>query len=239
MSGVTAATGGTDGFREARRELSGLTTRVEKRLLLWLAARTPAAIGPDRLTALGLIAAGLCGALYAGSGRQPWLLLLVNVGLALNWLGDSLDGTLARYRRRERPRYGFYLDHLVDAFGALLILAGLGLSGLMSPWLAVAVLVAYYLLSMEIFLATYTRGRFRISYAAVGGTELRMLLAALNLAAFLRPEVSVLGQRMLLFDVAGYATAAGLLAILAHCFLTNRRALLREDEARLAARPSE
>jgi phosphatidylglycerophosphate synthase len=103
-----------------------------------------------------------CGALYAASGRHPWLLLLVNLGLALNWLGDSLDGTLARHRGVERPRFGFYVDHLVDALGALLVLGGLGLSGLMSPLVAAGLLAAYFLLAIETYLAAHAIGRFKI-----------------------------------------------------------------------------
>ena len=144
----------SSGFREAERHLAGLTARAEKRALLWLAPRTPGWVTSDHLTLLGLGAMAACGALYALAGRLPWLLLLVNAALALNWLGDSLDGTLARHRRVERPRFGFYVDHLADAFGALFVLGGLALSGLMSPLVAAAFLAAYYLLAIETYLAT-------------------------------------------------------------------------------------
>ena len=130
-----------------------------------------------------------CGALYALAGRLPWLLLAVNLGLAVNWLGDSLDGTLARYRHVERPRFGFYVDHLVDAFGALLVLGGLALSGLMSPLVAAGFLVAYFLLAIETYLATYAIGRFKISFGPLGGTELRIVLAALNVVVLFRPRI--------------------------------------------------
>ena len=121
-----------------------------------------------------------CGALYAAAGATRGCCSSSNVGLALNWLGDSLDGTLARYRRVERPRFGFYVDHLADAFGALLVLGGLALSGLMSPLVAAGVLVAYFLLAIETYLATYAIGRFKISWGPFGGTELRIVLASLN-----------------------------------------------------------
>ena len=117
---------------QPRRELTSLTAEPERRLLLFLAARVPAGIGPDHLTALGLVAMLAAGAAYALSSRWPLLLLAVNVALVANWLGDSLDGTLARYRQRTRPRYGFYVDHMVDAFGALLLL-GLAASGWIAP----------------------------------------------------------------------------------------------------------
>jgi phosphatidylglycerophosphate synthase len=210
--GDAAATRSTS-FPEAERHLAGLTARVEKRALLWLAPRTPGRITSDHLTLLGLLAMAGAGVLYALAGRRPWLLLLVNVALAANWLGDSLDGTLARHRGVERPRFGFYVDHLVDAFGALFLLAGLGLSGLISPLVAAGLLVAYFLLAIETYLATYAIGRFKISWGPCGGTEIRILLALLNVSVLWRPRVAVGGTSWLLFDVAGGAAAAVLLAL--------------------------
>jgi len=162
---------------QPRRELTSLTAEPERRLLLHLAARVPARIGPDHLTLLGLAAMLAAGAAYALSARWPALLLAVNVALVLNWLGDSLDGTLARYRQRTRPRYGFYVDHMVDALGALGLLLGLAASGWMAPGLAVSLLLAYLLLSVNIALAACSRGTFKISYGPFGGAELRLLLA--------------------------------------------------------------
>jgi phosphatidylglycerophosphate synthase len=201
-------------FHEAQRHLAGLTARAEKRALRFLAARTPGWVTSDHLTLLGLASTAACGALYAASGRHPWLLLVVNVGLALNWLGDSLDGTLARHRGVERPRFGFYVDHLADAFGALFLLGGLALSGLMSPLVAAGVLVAYFLLAIETYLATYTIGRFEISYGPFGGTELRILLAIANVLILRRPAWTIGGVEWRPFDVLG-AGAAAVLAVLA------------------------
>ena len=227
MSSVTTTR--AEGFQEAQRHLAGLTARAEKRALLWLAPRTPGWITSDHLTLLGLVAMAACGALYALAGRLPWLLLLVNVGLAVNWLGDSLDGTLARYRHVERPRFGFYVDHLVDAFGALLVLGGLALSGLMSPLVAAGFLVAYFLLAIETYLATYAIGRFKISWGPFGGTELRILLAVVNGLVFFQPRVFVGGSSWLVFDVLGVgATAAlGVLALVAG--VRGTRALARAE----------
>ena len=207
----------SNGFREAERHLAGFTARAEKRALLWLAPRTPGWVTSDHLTLLGLLATAACGALYALAGRHPWLLLLVNAGLALNWLGDSLDGTLARYRHVERPRFGFYVDHLVDAFGALFILGGLASSGLMSPLVAAALLSAYYLLAIETYLATYAVGRFKISWGPFGGTELRIVLALLNGLVFFQPGVAAGPSSWLVFDVLGVTATAilGLLAVVA------------------------
>jgi archaetidylinositol phosphate synthase len=204
----------TDGFREAQRHLAGLTARAEKRVLRSLASRTPPWITSDHLTLVGLAAAAASGALYAASGRHPWLLLVVNLALAFNWLGDSLDGTLARHRGVERPRFGFYVDHLADAFGVLFLLGGLALSGLMSPLVAAAVLTAYFLLAIETYLATYTIGRFEISHGPLGGTELRILLAVANVLVLHRAVWTVGGVEWLALDVLG-AGAASVLAILA------------------------
>src|SRR5262249_32947386 len=145
----------------------------------------------------------LAGAAYALSARTPALLLAVNAALALNWLGDSLDGTLARYRNRQRPRYGFYVDHIVDAFGAVALLLGLGLSGWIAPAVAVALLLAYLVFSIHIALAACTRGRFKISYGVIGGTELRLLLAVANTIVWAVPRVEIASRPVLLFDVIG------------------------------------
>ena len=178
---------------------------------------------------LGLAAMAACGALYALAGSLPWLLLLVNVALVFNWLGDSLDGTLARHRGVERPRFGFYVDHLADAFGALFVLGGLALSGLMSPLVAAAFLAAYYLLAIETYLATYAIGRFKISWGPVGGTELRILLAAVNVLVLFRPRMLVGESSWLAFDVLGVGAAAalGVLAIVAG--IRGTRALARVE----------
>jgi hypothetical protein len=218
-------------FREPVREL-GVTASLEKRVLLWLAERIPSGVSSDHMTAMGLLAMVLGGALYALSGRWPALLLAVNGCLLLNWLGDSLDGTLARFRRLERPRFGFYVDHVVDALGAACLIGGLGLSTLMSPGVAAVLLLAYYLLSIDISLATYALGRFRISFAGVGGTELRLALAGLNLAVLWWPEVTVFGTALRLFDVVGAAAALALLATLLRSILGNTRQLLALERAR-------
>jgi archaetidylinositol phosphate synthase len=226
---TTDTTAPSSGFHEAQRHLAGLTARAEKRALLWLAPRTPGWVTSDHLTLLGLLAMASCGALYALAGRLPWLLLLVNAGLAVNWLGDSLDGTLARHRHVERPRFGFYVDHLVDAFGALLVLVGLALSGLMTPLVAAGFLVAYYLLAIETYLATYAIGRFKISWGPFGGTELRILLAVVNGLVFFRPRLPVGGSSWLLFDVLGVGAAALLVILAVVAGIRGMRTLVRDE----------
>src|SRR5687768_14964822 len=149
-----------------------LLAAAEKRLLIRLAERMPAAVNSDHLTCLGaiaMLAAGLC---YAAAALWPPALLLAVVCLAINWFGDSLDGTLARVRKHERPRYGFYVDHVLDAAGILVLLTGLAFSGFISPVAMLAFLVAYYLLSIEVYLATHALGRFHMSFWGLGPTEL-------------------------------------------------------------------
>ncbi len=212
-------------FTEAGREM-GVTGSAEKRILLWLAARVPARVHSDHLTALGFAATLSAGLLYAGSLHHSWMVLAVNAALVLNWLGDSLDGTLARYRNRSRPRYGFYVDHLVDSIGAVALFLGLAWSGLMAPVIAAALLVAYLLVSIETYLATYTVGRFKLAHGGVGGTELRIGLAALNVAAWAWPA-GVHGVRV--FDAAGVAVGLGLAAVIVRSAIKNADGQRKEE----------
>jgi phosphatidylglycerophosphate synthase len=210
-----------------RRELQSLTAHAEKRALVWMAERLPRRIEPDHLTALGLAghaAAGLC---YALSASEPAFLLAVNLALAVNWLGDSLDGTLARVRKSERPRYGFYVDHMVDALGALLLVGGLALSGLVHPWLALALLVLYQLVTIHIALATCATGTFRMAFGGIGGTELRLALCLLNAVAWLAPTLGRVGLAVRTFDVA-----VGTLLVALSCFLATASARTARDLGR-------
>ena len=202
---------------------------AEKRALLWLAAGTPNQIGPDHLTLLGFaaqIGAGVC---YALASRHRYALLGVIACLALNWLGDSLDGTLARVRRRQRPRYGFYVDHMVDSFVALALMGGLALSGYMHPHIAIGLLIAFLMLSIQSYLATHTLGEFRLSFWRFGPTELRILLAVGNLALFWKPMVHLFGERYRLFDVGGAIGLAGMNLMLVVFTLQNTIRLYREE----------
>ena len=201
-----------NGFVEAQRNSTGILTAVERRVLLWLAHRLPARVNSDHLTALGLVSMLLVGACFAMSREMPAALWGVVLFLALNWFGDSLDGTLARVRGHQRPRYGFYVDHILDTFGALFVLGGLAMSGHMTPIVAAAFLIAYYVLSIEIYLATYCVGRFQMSFWGWGPTELRILLAIGALTLLVKPMVTIFGTEMRLFDVGGIVGAVGLIA---------------------------
>jgi archaetidylinositol phosphate synthase len=214
-------------FKDARRDLRGLTARAEKRVLAWLAAHMPQWINSDHLTVLGLLAMAAAGAAYWLSGSDVRWLFVVNGLLVANWFGDSLDGTLARFRNRCRPRYGFYVDHMVDMFGALFLLGGLALSGHMSAAVAVALLVAYYLLSINVYLATYTLGVFKLSFAGMGGTELRLMLMAGNMLLMHAPRLTMAGRHVLMYDIVGTVGVVGMAAAVVVATLRNTRALYR------------
>jgi archaetidylinositol phosphate synthase len=216
-------------FREAKRIQQSFLANAEKKALLWLAARTPAWINSDHLTVLGLLAMAVAGAGYWWSGRNRAGLVVVMVCLAINWLGDSLDGTLARFRNCPRPRYGFYVDHVVDAFSALFLLGGLAVSGFMSPWVSLGLLVAYMMLSIEVYLASYTLGDFKISYFKMGPTELRLLLCVGNLTLFWKSMVSLAGRSYRLFDVGGTIGISGMLLILLMSVTQNTLRLYRRE----------
>ena len=178
-----------------------------------MAGRAPQWVSSDQLTALGLgaqIGAGIC---YALSRFDRRALLPAIVCLALNWLGDSLDGTLARVRRQERPRYGFYVDHMVDVLGAVALMCGLGASGLLHWPTAMAMLIAFLVLSSESYLATYTLQCFELSQGIFGPTEIRILLILGSLAALRSPYSTVFGHKVLLFDLGGTIATLGMAAI--------------------------
>ena len=216
-------------FTNAPRIHTALTAAAEKRLLTWMAQRTPAAINSDHLTALGFGAQLCAGAAYALAAWDARALWLVNLFLVLNWLGDSLDGTLARVRRQQRPRYGFYVDHIADTVGTFALLAGLGASGLLHWPVAAGMLVAFYALAIESYLATYTLGRFHLSHGWFGPTELRILLAVGNAVAYVHPYASLAGHTFLLFDVGGVIGIAGMAAMLLVTAIRHTAVLYREE----------
>jgi archaetidylinositol phosphate synthase len=217
-------------FKDATRIQTSLLSGCEKKALIWLARRTPAYINSDHLTALGLLS-------MLGAGLSYWLsaaapaagLALATVCLMLNWLGDSLDGTLARVRNKLRPRYGFYVDHVVDMLSALFLLSGLALSGFMSAPVAAGLVIAFFMLSIDCYLATYTMGRFQISFGAFSPTELRILLAIGNLFLLRGPSTSAFGRQMLLFDIGGIIGIGGMAILLIASILRNTTQLYREE----------
>jgi phosphatidylglycerophosphate synthase len=203
-----------------------VTADLEKRLLIWMAKRLPAWINSDHLTSIGAAAMLGAGACFWAGGDALWLVVPL---LGLNWFGDSLDGTLARVRNRQRPRYGYYVDHVLDAIGFAALFGGLVLGRHMAAAIGLSLLAAYYLLLAEIALATHARGVFTISFFKLGPTELRILLAAGTLQLIRSEVVGLFGHRWLLFNVGGAVGIAGFLLTFAVAAVRNGVALYREE----------
>jgi phosphatidylglycerophosphate synthase len=216
-------------FRNATRIQQALTASLERKALLWLAERTPDAVSPDHLTAMGFAAQFLAGASYALARWNKYGLLLATFFIALNWLGDSLDGTLARYRGRLRPRYGFYVDHMVDTFGSTFLMCGMAASNYLHWQVAIGMLVAFLILSVETYLATYTLGNFRLSHGLFGPTEIRILLVIGNVTLIFRPYTHLFGREFALFDVGGVIATAGMLGMAVIATIRHTIRLYREE----------
>ncbi len=213
---------------------TSLLAASEKRLLIWIAHQLPRWIHSDHLSALGLAA-------MAGAGASFWLMRsdpfagagLVALSLALNWFGDSLDGTVARVRDQQRPRYGFYLDHVIDLAGTAMVFAGLAASGHMSSIVAALVVASFFLVSAEAYLATHTRGVFKMAFLGVGPTELRIVLAAGAVALISSPVVAPFGLfEIRLFDLGGIVGIAGMIMTFVITSVVNTRALYLEETRR-------
>src|SRR3989454_1329420 len=215
----------TKSFRDAAREQTSILAPLERVALRELARRMPAWVNSDHLSVLGLVGMIGAGACYAASKYNPLMLHLVNVFIFFNWFGDSLDGTLARYRDRQRPRYGFYVDHIIDTFGALFLLFGLALSGYMSERVAAAVLIVFFMLSINSYLAAYALGVFKLSQWKLGPTEMRLLLMIGNVFLIYHPRVY--HHRYLLFDVGGVVAIIGMALILIVLSIQHTHALYK------------
>ena len=217
------------GFSAATRVVTGLVAGAEKRALVAMARRLPAWINADHLTALGLFAMLMAGLSFALARWYPVCLVLVVFWLAVNWFGDSLDGTVARVRNHQRPRYGFYVDHVVDAVGTLWLVGGMAASGFMSPLVGLGLLLVYFMLSIEAYLATYTRGVFRLSFWGFGPTELRIVLSIGCLRLLVSPTATLFGHRFLLFDVGAVVAIVCMAATFVVAVVRNTRALYLEE----------
>jgi phosphatidylglycerophosphate synthase len=224
------------GFHSATRINRSLTAPIERRVLEGMADRAPRWVTSDRLTLLGFSAQIACGACFALARYDRRLLLGAVVCLALNWLGDSLDGTLARVRHVERPRYGFYVDHMADVFGSVALMLGLGCSGYIHWHVAIVMLLAFLVLAAESYLATYTLSRFQLSQGLFGPTEIRIVLAIGTLELLRSPYTAILGHRFLLFDIGGSIAAAIMLVMAVNVALRHTAQLYREEPLPAAAR---
>lgn len=208
------------------RQHDSVLAASEKRLLIWMAGRLPDWVNSDHLTFTGAAAMLGIGVCFWAGGGALWVVIPL---LVLNWFGDSLDGTLARVRRQERPRYGYYVDHVLDAVGFACLFGGLILGGHMSVSLGLGFLATYYLLVAEISMATHARGTFKMAFMKVGPTELRILLAAGTIQSMRSGVVSIAGHQWLLFDVGGAVAIAGLLTAFVVAAVRNGIALYGEE----------
>ena len=218
---------------DAPRSKEFLLARHEGRVLEWIAPRMPARVMPDHMTALGVLAAfGIAGAYLLSNGDKAWL-WAASALLVVHWLGDSLDGTLARVRGIERPKYGYYLDHLVDALATAVIGLGLGLS----PWMLLAVgltiVVAYLVLSINTYLETYAFGVFTLGYGRLGPTEARLGLIVVNtlIAVGVGLGFEVAGRGLAVLDIVGLGIAGLMAAGLAGRAARNLRVLAAQEPA--------
>src|SRR6266550_3005222 len=212
-------------FKDAKREQTSVLAPLERAALRGLARHMPACVNSDHLSLLGLVSMFLAGVGYALSSQNPLMLHAVNLFIFLNWFGDSLDGTLARYRDRQRPRYGFYVDHIIDTFGALFFIFGLALSGFMSERVAAALLIVFLMLAINSYLAAYALGVFKISQWKLGPTEMRLALIVGNLYLLHSSHTHLFGHRFLLFDVGGVVSIIAIATLLVFSSIKNTHAL--------------
>jgi archaetidylinositol phosphate synthase len=215
-----------------------MITRVEKKVLLWLAARVPSWIFPDVLTSIGFLGSLVIFAGYALSSYHKNYLWLASLGFVIQWYGDSMDGTLARFRHIERPRYGFYVDHMIDVVSEVLIFVGLGISPFLRMDIAVLGLISYLLASVYVYITTYVSGVFRISYSGFSPTEFRLIAVATNTLIFFAgnpaiplPDGGLLSKLnpLTLFDVVIIGVVLIILSLVAYNATATGIKLARED----------
>jgi archaetidylinositol phosphate synthase len=218
---------------DPQRRATFVLSEAEKRLLIHVAERLPRGLLPDHLTLIGMAGSALVTFAYVMSNHAAWWLWIASLGFVINWFGDSLDGTTARVRRIQRPRYGYYLDHLTDAFSTLAIGLGLGLSPYMLLAVGLAIVVGYLILSINVYLESQVLGDFRFGYGVVGPTETRLILIGLNTLAVLIGPIpyTVFGVQATVFDLGGLIAVGGMVLMLARRVNRNLRNLGRLEPA--------
>jgi len=213
---------------------------LERPALAWLAAHLPNRVSPDILTFIGFLGAVVIFFSYLFSRSNPIFFWIASLGLVINWFGDSLDGTVARYRHIERPKYGFFIDHTIDALNETLIVLGLGLSPYVRFDVACLVLIAYLLMSNLTFIRTYIQGEFQLSYSKLGPTEVRVLLILLNIGMYFAGPLTFSLAR---FEVSVYDLIVCLVSLLLLWFYLSttyqQAKILRQAESRRAAQALE
>jgi len=213
---------------------------LERPALQWLAAHMPAWVTPDVLTAIGVVGALVVFFSYIFAHSSALFLWGVNLGLLINWFGDSLDGTLARYRHIERPRYGFYIDHIVDAFNIVLIILGLAFSPYVRFEYAALALIGYLLLSVLVYVRTYIQGVFQISYGKLGPTEARAIVFLANVYVFFfgNPTLQTSVGSVSIYDIVALTVAAILFVIYVITGMKEARVLANEDRPQSGGKAS-
>lgn len=222
-----------------QRVQTSLLAGPEKKALLWIAPRLPGWVSPDLLTYVGLGAMVFVGLCYYLTPYGNIFLALASLGYVINWLGDSLDGTLARVRNQQRPRYGYYLDHLVDAFGVAAMIFGLAYSKLISHPFVWMVLTLFFIASINTYLATNSVKIFKISYLRVSTTEARVLLIIMNTVLIWIKKVKILGFTFYLLDLIAALISIFLLFVILRSAYKNLRKLDREERAKWQPKESE
>jgi len=204
---------------------------IERPLIAWLVARLPSWVMPDHLTLTGLLGSFITAIGYILSNQNPAFLWLATFGFVVNWFGDSLDGNLARYRKTERPRYGFFIDHTLDTLSEAIIMLSLGLSPYVNFDVAAIMLITYLMMSVLVYISTYVRGVFRISYSKLGPTEARAIAIGVNTGIFFggNPVVSFSFGTFSAFDFVLIFLAALVTGIFIYNIIKQGRELSREE----------
>ena len=222
------------GTEKSERIQTSILNRVEKIALVWLAERQPRWVTSDMLTWFGVFGALVCAVGFALGNININYLWISCLGLFINWYGDSLDGTLARVRQTQRPKYGFFIDHSLDAITVSFMCVGAGLSPLFRLDIALLVLALYLILSIYTYIGTIIKGEFRLTYASMGPTEFRLVVVLLNvLYMYISPlrewSCVICNQKLGVFDVVGLVIALILATMWTSQFLKDRKELSKLD----------
>jgi len=228
---VSARTHG-ESFKSPDRIQTNMLADHERAVLNRLCQRLPKWVTPDRLTAVGMIGAAIAGLGYLASNLRPEFLFLASLGLVVNWFGDSLDGSLARYRAIERPRYGYFVDHSTDALNNLIFALGLGFSPYVSMDSALFLLCSYYLISIQVFLSAKANLEFNLAYVYVGPTELRIIAIVFNFVIYVTGPIyfSTMGFRIPLYSALVALEAIAFLTVFIVAVSATAKKLKRQDE---------